>query len=520
VQRQRAIAIFGSTLLLSGLGAGGAVALSGDSALTRGWAPIVTLLGDGDVKAALPTLGAMNRASDVMLKNTQLDAATEKFVDSAWKEIEDFDLSDFQKLLPQKAGAWREIGVSGQLEGNAYRVRLAQVGTPFEVTLDGPRRKLADVSAVLRAKATRAHGEHNAFLLHARAGIGIGNIAWDDVTGAVTEALRLLSTGDPRNAVPEPVVASEVARSTVQRMHPKLSAEDVEVLALLHDAFPAISAAVGEIAQVDDVRVAGQASGYHKLQAKARIVPSRLKRKYPELADHLGDLDDLMKAKIRWLDSRGRSVLEATLNTETLTATAVCYVKDGRLLPFTRDAVAADEPIDPMGAAMAKSRVVIDASVRMLGLTVHIDQLRADLTYEPRGSVAHATASLKKVPGVRVTGAALGFVPTGLVNAFIPGDIASLTRDFFDVAVRGNDGKGIRATLDLGAKQKGQPGAAELTLGVEALDNFLVKMGVAIVNKRVIPDDDETSDIDRLQLRMHQAFTQDLQRFSRASGPG
>jgi hypothetical protein len=303
-------------------------------------------------------------------------------------------------------------------------------------------------------------------------------------------------------------------------MHPKLSAEDVEVLALLHDAFPAISAAVGEIAQVDDVRVAGQASGYHKLQAKARIVPSRLKRKYPELADHLGDLDDLMKAKIRWLDSRGRSVLEATLNTETLTATAVCYVKDGRLLPFTRDAVAADEPIDPMGAAMAKSRVVIDASVRMLGLTVHIDQLRADLTYEPRGSVAHATASLKKVPGVRVTGAALGFVPTGLVNAFIPGDIASLTRDFFDVAVRGNDGKGIRATLDLGAKQKGQPGAAELTLGVEALDNFLVKMGVAIVNKRVIPDDDETSDIDRLQLRMHQAFTQDLQRFSRASGPG
>jgi hypothetical protein len=88
------------------------------------------------------------------------------------------------------------------------------------------------------------------------------------------------------------------------------------------------------------------------------------------------------------------------------------------------------------------------------------------------------------------------------------------------VAVRGNDGKGIRATLDLGAQQKGQPGAAELTLGVEALDNFLVKMGVAIVNKRVIPDDDETSDIDRLQLRMHQAFTQDLQRFSRASGPG
>jgi len=496
-------------------------ALDATSALSRGWTPLVAMHGQGDTARAIGSLRAANKATDTILARTELDAPTEKFVAQAWEELSDFHLDDFYELLPHKDGAWHEIGVTGAIQGSVFRIHQADLKKPFEVTLKGSRKNLADFSARLRAKPTRAHGEHNAFLLRGHMGFGIGPISWNALTQALTDGLRLVSTGDPRPGSAAPVQASETARARMHVLHPKLGAEDLEVMALLHDAFPATSEAIGEIARVDDLRVTTTGGSYGKLHANARILTDRMKRHYPDLAKHLDKLDQLAHAKIRWLDTRGRSVVEAEVDTDTMSATLECYVKDGMLLPFTRDGVAADEPIDPMGPALAKSRMVIDARLKMLGLVINLDRLRSDLRYTNDGSSAHVSSAMTTLPGIRVEGAALGFVPTGFIDAFIPGNIESLTRDFFDVAVRGNDGKGLTFDVAVGAPTSGQPGAVELGLGVEALDNFMVKMGVGIVNQRVVPDDDESQDIDRLKLRMHQAFSKDFERFAaRVKSPG
>lgn len=498
-----------------------AFALDATSALSRGWAPLVAMHGAGDTQRAVSSLRAANKAMDVILAHTELDAPTEKFVKQAWQELEDFHLDDFYELLPTKNGAFREIGVTGAVQGSAFRIHEADLKKPFEVTLKGPRKNLADFSAVLRAKPTRAHGEHNAFLLQGRAGFGIGAISWNGLTDALTATLRLVSTGDPRPGSALPPQASEGARARMRVLHPKLAEEDLEVVALLHDAFPATSEAVGEIARIDDLRVSSSGTAYSKIRASVRILPERMKQHYPDLAKHLDKLDQLAHAKIRQVDSRGRSIFEAEVDTDKLSAVIECYVKDGLILPFTRDGVAVDEPIDPMGNQLARSRVLIDARIKMLGVVIHLDHLRADLRYTQHGSYAEVHSATTTLPGIRVEGAALGFVPTGLVDAFIPGNIESLTRDFFDVAVRGNDGKGVTLDVTAGSVAAGQPGALELALGVEALDNFMVKMGVGIVNQRVVPDEDESEEADRLNLRLHQAFSKDFERFAaRAKSPG
>ncbi len=494
---------------------------SATRALFRGWAPLVAMHGQGDTARAIGSLRAANKATDTILAHTELDPPTEKFIAQAWEELADFHLDDFYKLLPHQDGAWHEIGVTGAIQGSVFRIRQADLKKPFEVTLKGSRKNLADFSARLRAKPTRAHGEHNAFLMQGRMGFGIGAISWSSLTQALTDGLRLVSTGDPRPGNAASVQASETARARMRTLHPKLGAEDLEVMALLHDAFPATSEAVGEIARVDDLRVTGTGGSYGKVHASARILTGRMKHHYPELAKHLDKLGQLAHAKIRWLDTRGRSVIEAAIDTDTMSATLECYVRDGMLLPFTRDGVVVDEPIDLTGQVLAKSRMVIDARLKTLGLVIHLDHLRSDLNYQHDAASAHFVWAMTTLPGIRVGGAALGFVPTGLIDAFIPGNIASLTRDFFDVAVRGNDGKGVTLDVAVGAATSGQPGVLEIGLGVEALDNFMVKMGVGIVNQRVVPDDDESADIDRLKLRMHQAFSKDFERFAaRAKSAG
>jgi len=498
-----------------------AFALEATSTLSRGWAPLVAMHGAGDTQRAVSSLRATNKAMDTILAHTELDATTEKFVEQAWRELEDFHLDDFYELLPNKNGAFREIGVTGALSGSTFRVHQADLKKPFEVTLKGSRKNLADFSAVLRARPTRAHGEHNAFLLQGRAGFGIGNIAWSGLTEALADTLRLVSTGDPRPGSAVPAQASEGARARMRVLHPKLKNEDIDVIALFHDAFPSTSEAIGEIARVDDLRTITASTSYKKLHASVRILPERMKQHYPDLGTHLDKLGHLAHARIRYVDSLGRSIFEAEIDTDNLSAIIDCYVKDGQLLPFTRDGVAVDEPVDPMGDQLARSRLIVDARIKMLGVVIHLDHLRSDLRYAPHGTYAEISSTTTTLPGVRVEGAALGFVPTGLVDAFIPGNIESLTRDFFDVAVRGNDGRGVTVNVAVGSLAAGQPGALEVGLGLEALDNFMVKMGVGIVNQRVVPDEDESKDIDRLNLRMHQAFSKDFERFAaRAKAPG
>ncbi len=507
-------------VLSCGLGAlATASALDANSSLARGWSPLVQMYGEGDSVRAADSLRAANRAMDTILARTEIDGATEKFVEESWEELSDFQLDDFYELLPHQDGKWREIGVTGQIQGPAFRIRQVDVKQPFQVTLQGPRKNLADFSVWLRAKPTQTQAEDNAFLLQLRAGFGIGKISWSSLTQALTAGLSLVATGGLRSAADPLPAPSSGALSRIRVLHPKLAAEDLEIAAVLHDAFPATSEVVGQLARIDDLRAATAAGGYRKVRISARFVPERIKQHHPQLAKHLRKLKELAHAKVRWVDTRGRSLLQAEIDTQALSAVIECYVKEGQLLPFTRDGVAAGEPIDPLGSALAQSRVLIDAKLKMLGLVIHLDQLRVDLAYTNQESQAHVKAAVKTVPGIRVEGAALGFVPSGLIDAFIPGNIESLTRDLFTTAVRGNEGRGVSIEVDVGAPARGQLGAVEVALGLEALDNFMVKTGVGIVNQRMVPDEDESRDIDRLNLRLHQAFSRDFERFATSSQP-
>jgi hypothetical protein len=500
--------------LVTGLSLGTvALAAAATDSTVLGWTPLVSLYGRGDASAAVRSIKSVTDAYDAVLHRSDIDKPTQKFIDDSFDELEDFDLEAFHELLPEERGGYRELSVRGDLKGNRYLVQRASVGSGFEVSVSG-RRELADMSISLRAKPHATLDKTKTYLIGARFGLGIGALSWRGLTDAGMDGLRLASTGDPRSGATDQPAPSSEARARVKALHPGLGEEDVQVLALLDEAFPALSKVLGGVGRVDDVRVAQPPGGtYQHVTLRTRVMPERLEKNYDDFAEHLADLKDLATADIRWFDAQGRTIMNLKLNTRKLSLALECYVKDGRLLPFRGTQVFADEPLDPMGDALKATRLVVDARLEMLGVVIFLDKLRVNLGYSAQEGSGSIDARLTSVPGVRVEGAALGLVPTGLVDVFIPGNIEGLTRQFFEVAVKGNDKKGIVLHADVGSPAVGEKGVLTGSLDIEAIDSFLVKMGVGIVNDRVIPDDDAVSDSEKLAGALHDAFVRDLKRF-------
>lgn len=495
-----------------------AFALAVSDPVQTGWAPLVRLYGQGDASSTVKELSKLTTAYTTALHHTEIDAPTQAFLDGLYEDIEDFDLDSFHDRLPERRGKSHELWVRGDLVGKKYLIRRADGKTPFQVTLGGARNELAAMSSVVRSTPGRSHGGRPTYLLSTRYGVGIGAVAWDRVTEANAEFARLFAQGKLGDeAAPEP--SSEVRRR-VRTLHPNLLDEDLAILTVLFAAYPQLSETLSRIGQVEDVRTTWPSKGYQQISLRVHGVIDRIGEHYPALAKHLGRLDDLARVDMRWLDAKGRTLLTMKLDSDRLIFHLQCYVKDGKLLPARGQKVFEDEPLEYLGGELERTRTLVDARFKMLGVIVELDDMLLENTYRPSAGYAEMSSSLRAAPkSIHVQGAALGFLPTRLLDAFIPGNIESITRDFFEVAAKGNGARGATLSFKLGTKEVGHNGVFESASEIEALDSFLVKIGLGMVNDRLIPNDRAFRDVKQFATDLHDAFVRDLSRYaSRARG--
>jgi len=486
-----------------------ALALATSDTVMTAWRPFIDLWGRGDPKVASSTMHEFARAYSVVLNNATVDAATQEFLDDSFDQLRDFDLGALYRLLPEQKGDVRALHVRGDLGKDRYMVRRASASAPFEVTLRGSRRELGATSGALRAWPAAGYGGTKSYVLDAHAGAGVGKLNWSDAMVAQTDALRSLASigaSGPTPSIPEST------RARVRELNPGLGPEDVEIISVAMEGFPSVVEALGKVIRMEDIRAEKTAQGYDHMLVRAKLTASRMQR-YRHLASYARRLNELVWADIRWVDSKGRMVARGKIDTNLLSASLECYAKDGRLLPFTKDKVFDAEPIDPMGPALKQSKVIADARFELLGIAFKIDDMTADFTYDPKGSYASFGASVTKAPKVDVEGAALGIIPTGVLDMFIPGNMEGLAREFLDVAVRGNGNRGIVARAELGAPEPGTDAAVEVTGTMQALDNYLIRFGVGFVNDRLLPSEGAIEDGEKLASDLHAAFLRDLKRF-------
>lgn len=100
-------------------------------------------------------------------------------------------------------------------------------------------------------------------------------------------------------------------------------------------------------------------------------------------------------------------------------------------------------------------------------------------------------------PAIDVSGAALGFIPTGVIDVAIPGNIEGIVHDFMQVLTRSNDGQGARLNVNF-AEDPDRGSILSLGVDGDTLDNFFVHFAVSLVNKRIIPGSAQFEGLKRL----------------------
>ncbi|MFT3927921.1 MAG: hypothetical protein QM778_35665 [Myxococcales bacterium] len=494
------------------LSAGTALAANSLDATVAGWTPMVVLWsqGSGDTGTALKALHRLTGAYEAFLHKTEVDPPTQKFIDKAIKEFEDFDLEGFYKLLPDERNNRRELHVKGALSGGKYLVSRAEPGSGYEVGLDS-RNGLADMSLLIYGKHYEGK-EHDSLAAGTRFGLGLGQLSYSGLMEAGRSLSRLATMGDPRGSEatgdkPQPAAAS-IAK--IKQSNPGLGSEDVESLAILYEAYPTLGDLLQTVGRLEDVR-AVETNGYFHITTRMRAEPSRLKAKYPNFAKHIDKLNDVLSAKVRVLDDAGRDLVRLTVDSDKLLFGVECYVKDGQVLPFDDNQVYENEPLDTLAKSIKAPVVNIQARLNMLGIIVNLKNLRIDSEYDVHDSYTVIDSHIKTMPKVKVEGRALGLFSPGFLDVFISSNIQDITEEFFRTAVKGNDGKGVESHIELGSRTAGGPGVFALTASLEAMESWVIKFGGSVATDRLIMNKSAEEEAKQLAADLHDAFVKDLE---------
>lgn len=479
--------------------------------IARGWQPPVAFAGQGDEQRAVSALREMASLQKVILSNTRFDQQTEQFVDGLWASFERFDLKKFYELLPEQKDDWHYLQVYGVVENGRYNV-----GPQFQTMhKNGDRPNDFGEVAVL-VKAREMKGPRETFLIDSNVSVGMGTVGWPSVAQAVEETLRIVVKGDDAYTHNAGWNEGSVFRNRVISMNSALGKEDIEVLAPLWAAFPAQWDLLASLGRFDDVVVEEvQGRDYKKLNARFIIDPDKMKEGYPALAEHLANLGSLTQMDMRAVGEQGE-VFRLAVDSEKLLARFEAYVKDGYLVPV-KDGKVADKPLTEMFSKPWHLDLLAESRMKILGVVTDMKDMRISLDFQPTSTGAKTVAAMTHVPEVKVSGNALGFMPTAVIDVLMPSNIDSLMRDFLRVVCEGNGGQGLVSSLEYSQPEGAPLATLDTRTTFEGLNNFFVQFGMSIVNDRIIPDPQVSVELRRLMFDTQQAFSQDLEAYSRVA---
>jgi hypothetical protein len=473
----------------------------------RAFRPLVIATGDGAPARAVSYLRVGTELLRKAEGKLERDAVTLAFQTRALESLEDFDLETFFQQLPRRDGPFRYFAFEGAPTRTAYRFRELS-SAAAEVSATSARRDFGDSSSVIRMRHLDSNDDKR-YLLQWRGGVGVGPLSWTSLVAGVHDALAMLEVHDAPAAQVLPPLLLRTADAQLKKSQPDLSADDRRVLAAAWASFPQSAALLSSVGRTDDVvDEQVRADGVTRVSWSSRWDAARTRESYPGLTDFFHDLGDLAEARVKVTDAQGLTLAQIQADTEHMRVRVVAFVKEGKLVPSR-----AGQPVLDSAPRLDHVRAHVDLHFQAVGIHIYVDDLKLELSLFERGDGAILRAHVRRTPNVRVRGAAFGFVPAGMLDWFIPGDIPGLARRMLDVATQGNDGEGIAASLRFASAVDGRS-SVESSGGCEILDTALIRFGMKIAADRVMPDDEAEQDIRRLRVAYRDAFAADVERFA------
>lgn len=477
--------------------------------INRGWKPQVDLVGSGDPQTAVAQLRDMTELQRVVLQNTEFHSQTQQFVDELWRSLESFNLNRYYNMLPETDGDWRQLKVYGSRNGKLYQVGPEAAKVGFDTSGNGL--EMGDLSMLIQAKRL-ADKDQTRYLMQNTVELGVGRLKWASLQQASADTLRIVVDGSPDFSNAGQARAAQTYRDKVIHMNSQLGSEDVDVLAPLWAAFPALWDMLAQMGKIEDVVYHDSSLGYRQLKMSFVLEPERMAKAYPAISKHILDMDRLFHGSLRLSDERGE-LFSGTLDSRTLRGNFQMFVANGQVVPVKGGQVMLDAPPVPDGQPWEFS-AQMDGTVSVLGVVTNLQNLKARIQYLSTAEGAKIVSQITEVPDISIKGNALGFMPTSMIDMVLPKNLDQIMTEFMTVACKGNDGKGILMGAQFEEATPTRSARLRMKSAFEGLDNFFVRFGMGIVSDRIIPDPKVSEELRRLAFDTQEAFQQDLEGFA------
>ncbi|MVF10635.1 hypothetical protein FT643_00635 [Ketobacter sp. MCCC 1A13808] len=474
----------------------------------RGWKAQVELAGNGDRALALVRMKELADFQNTVFNGLEFHPQTQTFIDDMWGNLESFNLGDFYKQLPEADGEWRQLRVYGARKGNQYQVGPDAAAIGLNPT--GETANLGDMSVRVQAKKIKGSlGDH--YLLQNEMQLGVGEIQWPAMQMATVEALKVMVNGAPEFQSEGQQFVAQQYRDKALSMNPDLGVEDVDIIAPLWASFPAMWELLSKVGRIEDVVYHNLDKPYRQLKASFVIDPEKMKKSYPHIGKHLLSMDRLFNGTFRLTDERGE-LLTAELDSKKLRGNFQAFVADGKIVPVKGGEVMLDA--NPIADDKPWNLTAhMNSTMSILGVVTHIDNARAKVQFLSKKDGFKLVGQLSDVPDIRVQGKALGFMPTAMIDVVMPKSLAEIIQEFIGVVCHGNEGKGFLLGVQFQQSPPGQSSQLILKSAFEGLDNFFMRIGMGIVNDRVLPDPKVSEEVRQFVFDAQAAFAEDLKAF-------
>ncbi len=503
--------IVGSAFLLAlpaGVGATAEQATTKTPGVTKpvdpAWRPLIQLVGDGDPHLASERFQLFTELQNTMVNNTLYDKQTQAFVDDMWASLENFNLKQLYQRLPIADGNSRALQVNGRWLSDTYAVSMVNEGTAqHKDTL-----KLGDSDLTFKVTHLKSGGFTSQYALSGKFSLGVGASGWQSVQAAAQEALLLGSSNSQQFYSPFQTLKHQVVAGDIKRQSPELPDRDVKFLLPFWMAYPNLVKQLGQFLIADSILAEDLAGkDYRSYKAKFRIDDKALATFYPRLASYLSDLHDIARFTVKVNDEHG-TLVTLTLDSAEKSLELQATLSNGGMVPVANGKLLRDK-VQYLDGEPTKLTADIQADIDVYGVKTRVSNLSMDIAFTPFKDSAQIEASIHQPPQVSVAGAFLDIVPTSLIDAVIPSNIAGIVGEFLDIACS----NGINGSLVLHNTGQKHVMRSTATGYFVALDNPFVRMGMGIVNNRVVPDETASQEMEQLFFSVQRAFRKDFAAF-------
>jgi len=472
------------------------------------WKPLVSFAGNGDRSMAIQRLREIDQLQSAMVNNTRYDTETETFITQMWELIESFNLRKLHATLPINVGEWNQLSLKGKRNDNEYNITMTHQKSLDDVQITD----FGDSYVMFKTKTVTAPDGLTHYIINNQIKAGFGAQSWQSAQIAANDALQLISTMAEDTATS----TSDSFKENAHSLSADLDASDINVLSSAWTSFPNVWAFMSSIGQINDVIVEEKSTATVKhLNLSFSLDKNKTEKNYPALSAYLDKLEDLMDASFEIFDENGR-LMKMSVDTTTMNGQIEIVVGNGGIYPVS-DGKPMLTHLHTFGEKAVTLTGVMNSNIEILGVKTKIANLTSTIEYAPKADKALVKMRINQAPTITIGGAALGFIPTPMIDLFMPSNLKDIISQFFDVACNGNNGEGIITNLELSnIKPDGNSNAntgftqISATTSFETFSNLFVRIGMNIVNSRLIPSEAASKDIDTFIDNARGAFNNDV----------